>query len=572
MSTMTDSMWNLWVVGASCAAISGMTLLWWLKKRNSAKPEYYARVERRLELERQRRVQLTKHLLVDGNLITEERMDILELPLLQLIEQLQVGQLKAVLVLRAYQAKALQASAKYNCVTEFVATAESRASVLDRLPAAARGPLHGLPFSVKDCVDLEGYDSTAGLAKHLGQPASRSAPVVETLIDLGGVPFCKTNVPQTMISFGCSNPVWGVTTNIYDGRRVPGGSSGGEGVLVAAGGSPLGVGTDVGGSVRVPALFSGCYGFKPTCGRLSCVGLRAVLPATFGVRATVGFLSREIAGLQKVMELLTSPLEAADMYRLDPLVPRVYWNSQMAGGRRRWRVGYVADLPTFPSTPGCRRVLTETVQALEAAGHETAPFHLEADHAAMDISCGRADEEVDKSIETLVAMLRVPRWLRVLIAWGTSNNFRYLGTRLKAWTGTTVEAVQLKLAWNQLVDRTLKQWRAARLDLLVLPGFMCPAPPHDMISNLVVGGVYTSIFNVLNFPAGVVNVGHETAEDQTALEEYPTPHVELRWVVEATRGALGQPLGVQVVGLPWMEEQVLAGMAEVERALAEHKQ
>ncbi|XP_037087902.1 uncharacterized protein LOC119108436 [Pollicipes pollicipes] len=72
-----------------------------------------------------------------------------------------------------------------------------------------------------------------------------------------------------------------------------------------------------------------------------------------------------------------------------------------------------------------------------------------------------ADEEVDKSIETLVAMLRVPRWLRVLIAWGTSNNFRYLGTRLKAWTGTTVEAVQLKLAWNQLVDRTLKQWRAA---------------------------------------------------------------------------------------------------------------
>ncbi|XP_037087901.1 fatty acid amide hydrolase 1-like [Pollicipes pollicipes] len=112
---------------------------------------------------------------------------------------------------------------------------QSRASVLDRLPAAARGPLHGLPFSVKDCVDLEGYDSTAGLAKHLGQPASRSAPVVQTLIDLGGVPFCKTNVPQTMISFGCSNPVWGVTTNIYDGR---------------------------------------------------CVGLRAVLPATFGGRST----------------------------------------------------------------------------------------------------------------------------------------------------------------------------------------------------------------------------------------------------------------------------------------------
>ena len=69
-------------------------------------------------------------------------------------------------------------------------------------------------------------------------------------------------------SFGCSNPVWGVTTNIRDPARVPGGSSGGEAVLVAAGGSPLGLGSDIGGSARVPALFSGCCGFKPTCGRV----------------------------------------------------------------------------------------------------------------------------------------------------------------------------------------------------------------------------------------------------------------------------------------------------------------
>ena len=70
------------------------------------------------------------------------------------------------------------------------------------------------------------------------------------------------------VSFGCSNPVWGVTTNIRDPTRVPGGSSGGEGVLIAAGGSPLGLGTDIGGSVRAPALFSGCCGFKPTSGRI----------------------------------------------------------------------------------------------------------------------------------------------------------------------------------------------------------------------------------------------------------------------------------------------------------------
>ena len=83
---------------------------------------------------------------------------------------------------------------------------------------------------------------------------------------MGAIPFCLTNVPQTMVSYACSNPVFGVTTNPLDKNRTPGGSSGGEACLIAMGGSILGLGSDIGGSLRIPAHFCGIPSLKPTAG------------------------------------------------------------------------------------------------------------------------------------------------------------------------------------------------------------------------------------------------------------------------------------------------------------------
>ena len=86
--------------------------------------------------------------------------------------------------------------------------------------------------------------------------------------ELGAIPFCKTNIPQTCLSYDCSNPIFGATKNFLDPKRSPGGSSGGEAALLAGRGSIIGIGTDIGGSVRIPAGFSGCVGLKPSGGRL----------------------------------------------------------------------------------------------------------------------------------------------------------------------------------------------------------------------------------------------------------------------------------------------------------------
>jgi Asp-tRNA(Asn)/Glu-tRNA(Gln) amidotransferase A subunit family amidase len=135
---------------------------------------------------------------------------------------------------------------------------------------------------VKENFDVAGYDSTFGVGKRLGFPATRDALLVHVARSLGAVPFCKTNVPQTMLSFCCGNPIYGLTGNPHDVDRTCGGSSGGEGALLAAGGSCLGLGTDIGGSVRIPAHFSGCVGFKPTIARISRKGAQGATPGAVG--------------------------------------------------------------------------------------------------------------------------------------------------------------------------------------------------------------------------------------------------------------------------------------------------
>ncbi|KAJ9122633.1 hypothetical protein QFC22_002062 [Naganishia vaughanmartiniae] len=128
------------------------------------------------------------------------------------------------------------------------------------------GPLHGLPISIKDMIHIRSVHTTLGLTSHLSEPPhTSSAAIVATLEHLGAiVPYVKTNVPQLLLSFECNNAVWGRTKNPYNKAYTSGGSSGGEGALVAFRGSALGIGTDIGGSLRIPAGYCGIYSLKPS--------------------------------------------------------------------------------------------------------------------------------------------------------------------------------------------------------------------------------------------------------------------------------------------------------------------
>ncbi|CAG0906275.1 unnamed protein product [Cyprideis torosa] len=208
----------------------------------------------------------------DGTLMTPARHRIVSLSICQLLDELQEGKILPTEVLHAYQAKSLECNDRLNCITEYLEEAEDAAAALDHCPT--RGPLHGLPISIKENFQLKNHVVTLGLANRVPEPPSEETAVFPgVLVELGCIPFCRTNVPQGMFTWGCSNALFGATKNAHNPSRTAGGSCGGECALVGAGGSPIGLGGDLLGSARIPAHFNGCVSLKVSPDRISTRGI-----------------------------------------------------------------------------------------------------------------------------------------------------------------------------------------------------------------------------------------------------------------------------------------------------------
>src|SRR5579875_3611629 len=183
-------------------------------------------------------------------------------------------------------------------------------------------PLTGVPFTVKESIALEHMPQSAGLLARRDHRPGRSATAVQRLVDAGAIPLGVTNTSELTLWIESENPLYGTTNNPYDPRRSAGGSSGGEGAAVGAGGSVFGVAADIGGSIRIPALFCGVFGHKPTPGLIPNTG---VWPDTRGEAAqmlAVGPLARRAEDLLPLLQIMAGPdgvdLQAVAMELGDP--------------------------------------------------------------------------------------------------------------------------------------------------------------------------------------------------------------------------------------------------------------
>lgn len=251
---------------------------------------------------------------------------------ISLAERIRTGEISSVELVRLHLEQIQRINPTVNGVVEMLAeSALAEANEADRKIAAgeACGPLHGVPFSIKDSIDVRGTKCTAGTLGRRDAPvAERDATLVARLRRAGGIPIAKTNLPDLLFSYESDNLIYGRTNNPYDVTRTPGGSSGGESALIAACGSPLGLGSDSAGSVRIPAAFCGIASIKPTSGRLPRTG--HVPPAGGWIEALwqIGPMARWTEDLMLAMDLLasedeedfTSPpiplLDAAEMSKL----------------------------------------------------------------------------------------------------------------------------------------------------------------------------------------------------------------------------------------------------------------
>ncbi|KAI9440853.1 amidase [Lactarius indigo] len=509
----------------------------------------------------------------------------------QIVENIQARVWTSTAVLEAYLARAAQAQEATNCLTEvFFEGAREEARKLDAefdKTGELKGPLHGVPISVKDVFDVKGFDSTIGFTQWANKPAEKNAPLVATLRAAGAVVIAKTNVPQTLFAFESNNPLWGRTLNPWSTAHTAGGSSGGEGALLAADGAVLGVGTDIGGSIRIPSGYCGIYGLKPGHGRVTMEGSADPTPGFEAVHAVAGPMARSVADLERMARVLFGAREAGHAYFPSPIP---YRDVKLP---EKLRFGYYLNDVVVKGSPACQRAVLETVQALRAAGHECIEIDSPDSIQALLLFGGLTSAD---GYETMMSHLgpdkrepalfvvtlgpRLPNFVRTAASWVISN---FVGDTKFASFLTHSYKKTVRLFYTYAKDKTAfeQQTRAALwsapLDAILAPVQAVPAVPHGGCDRLAPLACATLLYNVVDSPVGVVPVTRVDAERDRLSDEWRAAPGNGSKLLESAmygpKGAYdakameGLPVGVQIIGEAWGEEKVLAIMHVVDGAL-----
>ncbi|KAF9557330.1 amidase [Agrocybe pediades] len=509
----------------------------------------------------------------------------------EIVDRIQSGEWTATAVLEAYIARAAFAHSKTNCLTEVMfEPARQRASELDAEFAATkqlRGPLHGVPFSIKEQFEIVGFDTSVGFTQWANSPATRNADLVEHLLNAGAVPFVKTNIPQTMFAFECSNPLWGRTTNPYNDKFTCGGSSGGEGALLAMDGSAAGIGTDIGGSLRIPAAYCGIYLLKPSGGRVSYQGAKGPVPGFDGIVTVAGPMGRSVEDLK-----LTSRVLFGAAARNHSIPPIPFRKVEL---QPKLKFGYYTSDNYIKASPACMRAVLETVEALRRAGHECVEFEIPDVHIAMNIFAGLTSSDgyktmlshlgPDKKENALFLVTlgpKIPSVLRTFVTWIMET---FLGDKLFADTMRVTRAKTVTEYWklNSEKEKYTQRfydevWARHGFDSIIAPAQAIPQLPHGGCDNFSALALATFLYNVLDMPVGCLPV---TRVDPSR------DHIDEAWekgpgfgssVLESgiykgkaplynPKDSQGMPVSIQIVGKKWEEEKVLEIMDIVDSAL-----
>jgi fatty acid amide hydrolase len=467
---------------------------------------------------------------------------------------------------------------KLNAVTvDLYDSARNKAAEIDRALSRGEklGPLAGLPVTVKECFDLIGTASTFGLPSRRNEIESTNDPHVGAMLAAGAIPIAKTNLPQLMIFTETDNPLYGRTNNPWDLERSCGGSSGGEGAVIAAGASPLGLGNDIGGSLRIPAAFCGIASIKPTAGRVPDHCSHGLPIGQQGITAQAGPMAKYVADVAMGLRVL-------DRAR-DPFVyPGPELGDPATVDLRRLRFAAFTDDGEFPVAPAVRRAVSEATQILTAAGAKLVAWPRPSLSRVNDLffACLSADStkafrrllrgnEVDRRIRPLLLTAGLPAALRSVLgsALEAVGQGRTAATLRRFASGSADEYWQTVEAIgnfrNELL-RSLEQAEDGPIDCVVCPAYPVPAVRHGATERMPMPGSYAPLANVSGFPAGIVPV---TRVRQGEESDRPASRDLVDAVARETeRGSAGLPIAVQVLARPWRDHIALAAMAAIEAA------
>ncbi|EMD32640.1 hypothetical protein CERSUDRAFT_118670 [Gelatoporia subvermispora B] len=504
--------------------------------------------------------------------LTPREIEIVHQDATSLVHSMRDRRYTALEVIKAFCHVATIAQGLTNCLTEIMfEDGLKRAAELDRhleKTGEVVGPLHGLPVSVKDHILVKNYDTSTGYIAWAFNSATKDAVAVDILRKAGAVLYVKTANPQTLLSLETNNNIFGRTCNPFNRTLTSGGSSGGESALIAVHGSPMGIGTDIGGSIRIPAAHMGLYGLKGSVARMPHAGL---VGSHDGMDAIIGALG-PIATSGRDLSLFCRVMLQYEPWLVEPQLLEIPWKQHVVDGEgipEKLSIAILWDDGVVGPHPPILDALKRTKDALLAAGHEVIPW-IPVDHQnAWDIITklyfldGGAEYR-----EILKDDPAVPQsnWILSQVP----NNGRPF---------TVAEIFQLNLARDTFRCKIAAHWNDTRLKTTTgrhVDAILCPvaptlAPPHDTTQ----WWGYTSYWNLLDFPAAVFPVGRFKAQGYTPLDisaEYTIP-VHARNAVEHSVRAQwdpviydNAPVSLQLVGRRLNEEKVLAILRMVEDA------
>ena len=354
------------------------------------------------------------------------------------------------------------------------------------------GPLHGVPISLKDTFKVKGYDASIGIASLAENPAKENSLLVDILLEKGAIIYCKTNIPQTLMALDSDNNVFGRVLNPRNKRVTAGGSSGGEGALVAMRGSVLGVGTDVGGSIRIPAMCGGLYGIKPSAQRIPYVGQENGSregASKIGLMASAG----PIAGSMRDCELFLKAVSDSKPWERDPSIAYGVWEEQAAVAKKPL-LGVIRTDGLITPLPPISKVLDETVQILRKSGVEVIEIDAPAFKRCQSLANSFFGIDGANYIFDLLEKTGEP-----LTKW--------LSTRLRRKAPMSLDKlVEFHAKKIELETEMLKIWKDP-ISGRTIDAFICPVAPHPVPPIDRWNGVsYTSSFVLLDYPAGTLPV------------------------------------------------------------------
>jgi Asp-tRNA(Asn)/Glu-tRNA(Gln) amidotransferase A subunit family amidase len=444
----------------------------------------------------------------------------------QQLEQIRTGQISITELAEAHIQQIERLNPKLNAFVDFDADrVRTRARELEST-TMPRGPLHGLPVTVKSSIATAGFRCEIGSLLHKGDIPAEDSEVVARLRAAGALILGTTNCPEFLMAYETANLLHGQTRNPWDLDRSPGGSSGGESAAIAAGMSAAGLGSDSGGSVRVPAHFTGICALKPTPGRIPGRGHLPGCVGPFAILGAIGPMARTIPDIA----LLFRTLSGQD--RLDPISPPLALREPSLDDLRKNTIGYFEDDGLVPVTHETRAAVRSTAQALREAGFRVEPFRprtleqLRKVWWEFFVQCGAMfyapeiagkEQQLSPIFNEFLSIARVQQPL-------TANDL------LSAWAELDI-----------LRGKTLEEMRD--FPVLLCPVASIPAFRHREREWIIDGERvayldavrHTQWFNSLAAPAVVVPVG---------------------------RSPEGLPIGVQIVARPF-EDEVALGIAGI---------